>query len=90
MSSATSSSSGTTTPDYRATLAARLRGQTIIVPDVLRTIYNCPTVRLNDTELLTQYLDVWLEKYVPNASQRAKQAKVNTPLISSYFWRRRD
>jgi cytochrome c556 len=85
MSSATSSSSGTATPDYRAALAARLRGQNIIVPDVLRTIYDNPTVRLNDTDFLTQRLDAWLEKYVPTVSQRAKQTKINTPLASSYF-----
>ncbi|KAF2827090.1 terpenoid synthase [Ophiobolus disseminans] len=75
-------------PDYRATLAARLRGQTILVPDILRTIYNNPKVRLNDTEFLTRRLDPWLDAYVPTEGQRAKQRKVNTPLVSSYFWAR--
>jgi hypothetical protein len=88
MSSAMSSSSGNTTPECRARLTARLRGPAIVVPDVLQTIYNCPTVRLNDTEFLAQHLDIWLEKYVLNVSQGAIQEKSNTPLTSSYFWTR--
>jgi hypothetical protein len=81
-------SSMTSTPEYRVALAARPRGQTIVVPDVLRTIYNNPTVRYNDTEYLSQLMEPWLERYVPTESQRAKQRKVNTPLISSTFWTR--
>jgi hypothetical protein len=73
MSSATSSCSSNKTSDYRARLAARLRGQAIVVPDVLQTTYNCPTVRLNDTKFLVQHLDIWREKYVPNASKGAIQ-----------------
>jgi hypothetical protein len=79
-------SSMTSTPEYRVALAARLRGQAIIVPDVLRTIYNNPQVRYNDTDFLVQRLEPWLERYVPTESQRAKQRKVNTSLISSTFW----
>jgi hypothetical protein len=88
MASITPPSSGTTTPDYRAALAARLRGQTIIVPDVLRTIYSSPIIRLNDTAYLNRPIDDWLEKYVPTIRQRAKKRKANIPLISSYFWTR--
>jgi hypothetical protein len=88
MSSITPPSSGNMTPDFRAALAARLRGQIIIVPDVLRTIYNNSSPRLNDTDFLTRRLDAWLEKYVPTVSQRFKQRKVDAPLISSYFWTR--
>lgn len=86
MASLTPPSSGTTTPDYRAALATRLRGQTIIVPDVLRTVYNNPTIQLNDTEILNGPVEAWLEKYVPTISQRAKKHKANIPLISSHFW----
>lgn len=68
------------TPDFRAALAARLRGQIFIVPDVLRTIYKNSSSRLNDTDFLTRRLDAWLEKYVPTVSQRSKQRKVDAPL----------
>jgi hypothetical protein len=75
-------------PDYRETLAERLRGHTVVVPDVLHTIYNNPTIRVNDTKILTQCLEPWLNAYVPTEAQREKQRRANTSLLSSYFYSR--
>jgi hypothetical protein len=68
------------------TLVNRLRGQTIDVPDILRTIYNNPTIGLNDTEYLKPHYEKWLATYVSTETQRIKQRKVNTPLMTSYFY----
>jgi hypothetical protein len=38
-------------------LVAHLRDQRIVVPDILRTIYNNPTIRLNDTEYLASHFE---------------------------------
>jgi hypothetical protein len=68
------------------TLVNRIRGQTIDVPDILSIIYNNPTIGLNDTDYLKPHYEKWLAAYVSTESQRIKQRKVNTPLMTSYFY----
>lgn len=75
-------------PDYRAQIAARLRGQKITVPDVL-LIYKGWTPRKHtDTDKIEAEIEAWYQLYIPTEKQRVKQRKVGAALITGLFWSR--
>ncbi|KAH7071553.1 isoprenoid synthase domain-containing protein [Paraphoma chrysanthemicola] len=77
-----------TKPNARNELVARLRGQTIILPDLF-PVYIGYTVRSHtNISILRDDLEDWLKTFIPTEKLRAKQRKTNAPFLSAHFWPR--
>ncbi|KAH7079800.1 isoprenoid synthase domain-containing protein [Paraphoma chrysanthemicola] len=78
----------TAIPNARNELIARLRGQTIVLPDLF-PIYVGYTVRSHtNISLLQDGLEDWLKTFIPTEKLRAKQRKTDAPFLSAHFWPR--
>jgi hypothetical protein len=78
--------STTTKTDFRSVLISRLRGQTITVPDLAQIYAGWTIRRYPDIETIRPRLETWITTYVPTKNQRMKQRKVDSALLSGYFW----
>ncbi|KAL1969796.1 hypothetical protein VTN77DRAFT_7305 [Rasamsonia byssochlamydoides] len=84
MESATSSS--TMTIDPRKQVVEALRGQTLIVPDLFALYSNWKVDLHPDYEQVRAELEQWLLRWVPNEENRKKQRKVDSAMLSGFFW----
>ncbi|KAH7067975.1 isoprenoid synthase domain-containing protein [Paraphoma chrysanthemicola] len=72
--------------DHRDELIARLRGQSVVIPD-LDYIYKDCNPRTNpEIDELSSFVEDWIERYIPTPAERARQRKVNVALCCAYFW----